>query len=58
MGIVPYYAVSLKAICNAAHRHINRFLRKSPLKRVIPHSVGKCHEVTKGDGSVRDVSVS
>ena len=58
MGIVPYYAVSLKAICNAAHRHINRFLRKSPLKRVIPHSVGKCRGATKGTLSRQELSAN
>ena len=30
----------------------------APSNRVIPHSVGKCHEVTKGTGSRQELAVS
>ena len=30
----------------------------APLKGVIPHRMGKCHEVTKGTGSRQELAVS
>ena len=45
-----------KCLFRLPNLHFSRFQATS--NRVIPHSVGKCHVVTKGTGSRQELAVS
>ena len=45
-----------KCLFRLPNLHCSRFQATS--NRVIPHGVGKCHEVTKGTGSRQELAVN